>query len=64
MGDKRKKVVVTMEEKLRAIQRLGSGVTAKNVASELEVGKSTVGDWKKIEQKLKIGVPHKLKEVE
>jgi transposase len=47
MGDKRKKVVVTMEEKLRTIQRLDSGVTAKNIASELGVGKSTVGDWKK-----------------
>jgi Mn-dependent DtxR family transcriptional regulator len=44
MGDKRKKVVVTMEEKLRVIQRLESGVTAKNMASELGVGKSTVGD--------------------
>jgi hypothetical protein len=51
MGDKRKKVVVTMEEKLRAIQRLDYGVTAKNIASELGVGKSTVGTGKKIEQK-------------
>jgi transposase-like protein len=65
MGDKRKKVVVTMEEKLRAMQRLESGVTAKNIASELGVGKSTVGDWKKkIKQKLKSGVLHKLVEVE
>jgi transposase len=47
MGDKRKQVVVTMEEKLHVIQRLESGVTAKNIASELGVGKSTVGDWKK-----------------
>ncbi|XP_044311435.1 jerky protein homolog-like [Varanus komodoensis] len=47
MGDKRKKVVVTMEEKLRAIKRLDSGVMAKTIASDLGVGKSTVGDWKK-----------------
>jgi DNA-binding transcriptional regulator YiaG len=53
-----------MEEKLRVTQRLDSGVTAKNMASELGVGKSTVGDWEKIEQKLKSGVPHKLQEVE
>ena len=36
-----------MEEKLRALKRLDSGVTAKTIASELGVGKSTVGDWKK-----------------
>ena len=29
IGDKRKKVVVTMEEKLRALKRLDSGVTQK-----------------------------------
>ena len=34
MGDKRKKVVMTMEEKLHAIKRLDSGVTAKTIASE------------------------------
>ena len=36
-----------MEEKLRALKRLDSGVTAKTIDSELKVGKSTVGDWKK-----------------
>lgn len=36
-----------MEEKIRAINRLDSGVTAKTIASELGVGKSTVSDWKK-----------------
>ncbi|XP_055933623.1 jerky protein homolog-like [Argiope bruennichi] len=47
MGDKRRKTVVTMEKKLRAIQQLDTGVTAKIIASELGVGKSTVGDWKR-----------------
>lgn len=47
MGDKRKKVVVTMEEKLRSIKRLDAGESAKKIAGELGVGKSTVGDWKK-----------------
>ena len=36
-----------MEEKLCALKRLDSGVMAKTIASELGVGKSTVGDWKK-----------------
>ena len=44
MGYKRKKVVVTMEKKLRAIKQLDSGVMTKTIASELGVGKSTVGD--------------------
>lgn len=47
MSEKRKKVVVTMEEKLRAVNRLDSGESAKKIALELGVGKSTVGDWKK-----------------
>ena len=47
MSDKRKKVVVTMEEKLCALKRLDSGVAAKIIASELGVRKSTVGNWKK-----------------
>ena len=52
-----------MEEKRHALKRLDSGVTAKTIASELGVGKSTDGDWKKIEQKLKSGVLPNLTEV-
>jgi hypothetical protein len=66
MGDKRKKSCSDYGGELRAIHRLDSGVTAKNIASELAVGKSRLqlGTGKKIEQKLKSGVPHKLQEVE
>lgn len=35
-----------MEEKLQAINWLQFEVMAKNIASELSVSKSTVGDWK------------------
>lgn len=35
-----------MGDKLRAIQRLDSGESAKKISLELGVGKSTVGDWK------------------
>lgn len=47
MAEKRKKVVVTMEQKLQAIKRLDKGESAKKIAAEMGVGKSTVGDWKK-----------------
>lgn len=47
MSNKRKKIVVTIEQKLEAIKRLDSGESAKKIAFELGVGKSTVGDWKK-----------------
>lgn len=36
-----------MEDKVNAIRRLDSGESAKKIALELGVGKSTVGDWKK-----------------
>lgn len=41
LSDKRKTVVVITKEKLIAIKRLDSGITAKTVASELRVGKSS-----------------------
>lgn len=47
MAEKRKKTVVTMEEKLHAIRRMDAGETAKKIAAEMGVGKSTVSDWKK-----------------
>uniref|UniRef100_A0A1B6M632 HTH CENPB-type domain-containing protein n=1 Tax=Graphocephala atropunctata TaxID=36148 RepID=A0A1B6M632_9HEMI len=47
MAEKRKKTVVTMEEKLRAIKRLDMGESAKKIAAEMGVGTSTVSDWKK-----------------
>lgn len=46
MGDKRKMIVVAIEDKLRAIYRLHSGATEETIASELGVDESTVNDWK------------------
>lgn len=47
MASKRKKVVVTMEEKLKALQRIDNGETLLKVAQDYNVGKTTVGDWKR-----------------
>lgn len=47
MAEKRKKTVVTMEERFRALKRLDAGETAKKIAVEMGVGTSTVSDWKK-----------------
>lgn len=47
MGDKRKKVVVTLEEKLQAIKRMDCGESVNKIALELGVGKTTVGDWRR-----------------
>lgn len=47
-GKKPKKhVFVTMEQKLIALKRLDAGQSAKKIAQDFNVGKSTVGDWKK-----------------
>ncbi|XP_054275152.1 tigger transposable element-derived protein 2-like [Macrosteles quadrilineatus] len=46
-GDKRKKVTLSMEEKLRALQRLDAGEPLRIIAKDLGVGRSTVSDWKK-----------------
>lgn len=45
MLQKRKKVVVSMQKKLEAINRIDYGETLKNIATEYGVGVSTVGDW-------------------
>ena len=46
MSDKQKKVVVTIEEKLRAMKP-GLWGNGKNCCFWVGVGKSTAGDWKK-----------------
>lgn len=48
----RKKVVVSLETKLNALQRLDKGEPLKKVASEIGVGETTVKDWKKNRQTL------------
>lgn len=52
MAEKRKKTVITIEDKLRALKRLDAGETAKKIASEMGVGTSTVSDWKKSREKI------------
>nr|XP_016847311.1 PREDICTED: jerky protein homolog-like isoform X1 [Anolis carolinensis] len=47
MATKRKKVVVSMEQKLEAIKRLDKGEKMKDVADEYGVARVTVGDWKR-----------------
>lgn len=47
MASKRKKVVVSMDKKLDAINRIDKGEALKKIAAELGVGTSTVSDWKK-----------------
>ncbi|XP_062829389.1 zinc finger protein with KRAB and SCAN domains 7 [Anolis carolinensis] len=47
MATKRKKILVSMEQKLEAIKRLDKGETIKMVASDYGVGRVTVGDWKR-----------------
>ncbi|XKL60101.1 hypothetical protein PGB90_001117 [Kerria lacca] len=44
---KRKKKVISIDEKYEAIQRLDAGESAVKIAEDLGVGRSTVGDWKK-----------------
>jgi hypothetical protein len=46
-SEKRKKVVVSMEQKLEALQKLDKGETKQKVAEEYGVGHVTVGDYKK-----------------
>lgn len=57
MATKRKKVTVTMEQKLQALFRIDAGESLTTIANDLGVGKQTVSDWKKNGKKLKIFVP-------
>ena len=53
MSDKkRKRVVVTIEEKYNAVQRLDAGELAQDVGKSLSVGRSTVLGWKKNRQEI------------
>ncbi|XP_039290978.1 jerky protein homolog-like [Nilaparvata lugens] len=46
-GVKRKRLVVTMEQKLKAIERLDKGESVNSISDELGVGVTTVKDWKR-----------------
>ncbi len=50
---KRKRVVLTLEQKLLVLERLKHGQTQENIASEFGAGRSTIGDIKKSEEKLR-----------
>lgn len=46
-GAKRKRVVVTIKEKLSAIERLEKGESVKVISDEFSVGVTTVKDWRR-----------------
>ncbi|KAG8250470.1 hypothetical protein J6590_100770 [Homalodisca vitripennis] len=46
MSGKRKRCVISLEEKFKALTRLDNGETIKMVTADLEVGEVTVGDWR------------------
>ena len=49
---KRKRVCVSLQQKLDALQRLDHGESVAKLASELGVGVTTVKDWKKTRKDL------------
>lgn len=50
--NKRKRIVVPIEEKLKAIRRIQAGETIKIVARDYGVGEVTVGDWNRNSTKI------------
>jgi hypothetical protein len=48
---KRKRVVISVQEKLTAIKRLNKGVSLRSVAKNYCVGISTVSEWRKYRKK-------------
>ena len=50
---KRRRVVLTLEKKLIILEHLKKGTTQEELASEYGVGRTTIGDIKKSEEKLK-----------
>ena len=50
---KRKRVVLTLEKKLSIVDRLKKGEKQEKLAAEHGVGRSTIGDIKKNQEKLK-----------
>jgi transposase len=49
---KRKRVVITIEQKLEAVRRIKDGEILRNVAADFGVGISTVSDWLKSKSEL------------
>lgn len=46
-GSRKKKLVISVDEKLKALKRLDDGETTEKIASSLKVAQSTVRMWKK-----------------
>jgi transposase len=49
---RRKRDVITIEQKLEAMRRIENGEILRNVAADFGVGISTVSDWVKSKSKL------------
>lgn len=49
---KRKRNVLTVKDKLDAIERIDKGESVKKICNELNVGKSTVNDWRRNRESL------------
>lgn len=52
LSEKRIKVVVSIETKLKAFKRLARGRKMQKIASDVRVGRVPVGDWKRKRSKL------------
>lgn len=50
MATKRKRIVCTIEQKLKVLQRLDKGESVAKLSSELGVGVTKIKDWKKPEK--------------
>lgn len=50
--NKRKRIVIPIEDKLKAIRRVEAGESIKIVAQDFGVGEVTVGDWKRNRTKI------------
>lgn len=51
MTGKRKRVVITIEQKIEAVKQVENGRLLRNVAADYGVGVSTVSDWVKAKPK-------------
>jgi transposase len=47
MSARRKRVVITIEQKMEAVRRITNGEILRNVAADFGVGISVVSDWVK-----------------
>lgn len=60
---KRKRIVVTIQQKLEALHRIDSGATLCEIARQYGVSANTVGDWKRCRKTIEKFASQKLSEV-